>query len=521
MINKKKKKNLDAKLAMYSLTAIGVIAMSEDATSQIFYTDVHEDMQMGDTSSFIFDIDEDKFHDLMVFQAFSATAQMVMAQRAKDTEILGKSAGDYMYPLALDANFQLDTINNDWRIRDFGTMNFQGSGAYGYWQGVTDKYIGLKLKINGKPHFGWARLDVAKNAKSFIVKDYAFEFTPGKPIKTGEGMNTYAVTALSAESINNGTALKVKFNKALDESKISSYRVFFKSANDTNRFTPQLALNLSPSRYINITKTGNNPEFTVDGSKMDIQGFNLKSGTYYQVYVLSMPDGVNAVDPILSTNNKYYSFEVESSPAGKPQVKDIGNQGNGLDVEVQFNKAADELKVGFYKVIICKSAKAAAFTIEDAKKLNPARFMDVPKTGFDLKVVLTSTFEDADGEKIKNGIKYKALVLSVADGVKSSKNILASPSDEFELVNTSDINEYSDDNSLKFSINNTNIIIHSEKLFNTATVEIMSLNGKICDRKTFAQTSVIELFESSLPSGIYLLMLNLDGKVYYKKIHLY
>jgi|GEM_PF-810079 len=510
-------KSFEKKLMAYSASALGIIASTQNADAQILYTDLHEDRQFGDTASFIFDLNYDNFHDLMIFQAFSANAQLILLQRAHDTEILGQSQGNYMYPLALSANYQLDTINKNWKIRDIGTMNFQGANAYGNWQGVTDKYVGIKIKIKGKPHFGWARLDVAQNAKSFIVKDYAFEFTPYKPIKTGEGMNTYGITAITGESANNGKAIKIRFNKAFDESKVSSYRIFFKKETDTSQFTPQMALNLSPSRYIIRNKTGNNHEFFVDGTNVDISGNAMKSGVNYQVWVLSMPDGVIAVDPILSTNKKYFSFEDEAGPAGKPMASDIANNGNGLDVEVRFTKADDESKIAVYKVIVCKSDKAAALTVEDAKKLKPTRTTDVSKTGSDLTVVLTAAIEDSDGEKIKNNVKYKVVVVSVADGVKASKNKISQPSDEFELINTSGI-KANDDQNFSIFQQSGKIKIVLNKSIGNSYFELISQQGQIVLKKQFNESENIEFETNDLPEGVYFFRIRNDHNLFSGKL---
>jgi len=35
-----------------------------------------------------------------------------------------------------------------------------GGGQSGQWLNVTDRYLGLKFKIDGKTHYGWARLSV-------------------------------------------------------------------------------------------------------------------------------------------------------------------------------------------------------------------------------------------------------------------------------------------------------------------------------------------------------------------------
>lgn len=54
-------------------------------------------------------------------------------------------------------------------------------------KGVKNRYLGLKFKIKGKFHFGWARLTVAteKNRFTATLTGYAYETIPGKAIIAG------------------------------------------------------------------------------------------------------------------------------------------------------------------------------------------------------------------------------------------------------------------------------------------------------------------------------------------------
>jgi hypothetical protein len=42
--------------------------------------------------------------------------------------------------------------------------------------------MGLRFKISGQTHYGWVRLDVAGDAKSAVIKDYAYNTTPDSGI---------------------------------------------------------------------------------------------------------------------------------------------------------------------------------------------------------------------------------------------------------------------------------------------------------------------------------------------------
>lgn len=59
----------------------------------------------------------------------------------------------------------------------------------GNWVNVTNDYVGLRFKIAGKTHYGWARLTVQITSRSVIkatLTGYAYETIPNKPIIAGK-----------------------------------------------------------------------------------------------------------------------------------------------------------------------------------------------------------------------------------------------------------------------------------------------------------------------------------------------
>ena len=65
---------------------------------------------------------------------------------------------------------------------------FCSGGPSGSWVNVNKRYLGLKIKISGKIHYGWARLNVTVKGSSIVASltGYAYETIPGKPIKAGQ-----------------------------------------------------------------------------------------------------------------------------------------------------------------------------------------------------------------------------------------------------------------------------------------------------------------------------------------------
>jgi hypothetical protein len=74
------------------------------------------------------------------------------------------------------------------------------SGGNGPWLDVRDRFAGFAFFIDGKEHFGWARLSV----NSFLfngtarIEGYAYETIPNKPIIAGDQGNTAESSAQSA-----------------------------------------------------------------------------------------------------------------------------------------------------------------------------------------------------------------------------------------------------------------------------------------------------------------------------------
>ena len=64
---------------------------------------------------------------------------------------------------------------------------------YGNWQNVKNHYLGLKFKINGQVHFGWARLTVKsfQDPNNYVARinvtlsGYAYESNPNQSIVAG------------------------------------------------------------------------------------------------------------------------------------------------------------------------------------------------------------------------------------------------------------------------------------------------------------------------------------------------
>jgi hypothetical protein len=62
-----------------------------------------------------------------------------------------------------------------------------GKSVFGLWVNVRGRYLGLKFRIKGKLHYGWARLNVscADYQCTGLLTGYAYETIPNKAIIAG------------------------------------------------------------------------------------------------------------------------------------------------------------------------------------------------------------------------------------------------------------------------------------------------------------------------------------------------
>jgi len=70
----------------------------------------------------------------------------------------------------------------------FGCNGDGSCSTQGEWSNVKNRYLGLKFQIDGKTHFGWARLsvDVVQKKITATLTGYAYETAPNKGIGAGQ-----------------------------------------------------------------------------------------------------------------------------------------------------------------------------------------------------------------------------------------------------------------------------------------------------------------------------------------------
>ena len=270
---------IESKLATYSMLAAGVLAFSSKANSQIVYTDVNPDETYStNLDTYMLDLNNDSVDDfgigLFLNAGDSSNIDAVILAAAAGNEALGHvSSTSYFQPFALNANDPINGSQANWKGTSIASgyfsmaLRYKGSTSnydYGYWFGTTDRFLALRIKVSGQWYYGWARLDVASDAKSFTIKSYAYNSTPGVGLLAGQQ-----------------TGMGIQDNLLSDVSVFSNQSTLFVKMGETYNGTIKLT-NMLGQEVRNFNITGNKMQFNVSDLEKGIYIVTIEtdSGIY-------------------------------------------------------------------------------------------------------------------------------------------------------------------------------------------------------------------------------------------------
>jgi hypothetical protein len=175
-------------LNMYAIAAgtagVSLFALAQPAAAKIVYTPANVTIGPRAVKRYHLDFNHDGITDVTI-RYFSQ--QTCLNQYIDEIPASGNGAEGKSDPLALSSGAPIGRSD-----RFYGGYGFMAGTChafgYGNWLGVTDRYLGLKFKIHGKIHFGWARMSVFGGPCGLCahLTGYAYETIPGKSIIAGK-----------------------------------------------------------------------------------------------------------------------------------------------------------------------------------------------------------------------------------------------------------------------------------------------------------------------------------------------
>jgi hypothetical protein len=191
-------------LNMYALAAtaggVGMLVVPQAVEAKIVYTSAH--MVIGRNSKIALDLNHDGKSDFNFKETFITTTSVGEAHSLILSVLPARKANEIWgmnhHASALPAGVPVGPKGRfSYAKKTMAVDQYQdgtgGSGTCGgLWNNVTHRYLGFKFSINGKTHFGWARLNVAcitqygNHQINGVLTGYAYETVANKPIITGK-----------------------------------------------------------------------------------------------------------------------------------------------------------------------------------------------------------------------------------------------------------------------------------------------------------------------------------------------
>lgn len=226
-------KDLQKRLAKYTAAAAALVSAT-GANAQIVYTDVNPDFtHPGNETGVGLDMNNDTNFDFAIFSGDSTystgnrvryTVIAPYGTAAASNAIAGEAPSGYNYALALNSGDMIDNTLNWIAATNTMAYNVDSSNPYNEnWNGVTDKYLGLKFVSGGNTYYGWARMDVQAIGDVWTLKDYAYNSTANGSITAGQmaGINTMEMQSLLHFVNQSNNTVKVVVNGGLTEGAIT------------------------------------------------------------------------------------------------------------------------------------------------------------------------------------------------------------------------------------------------------------------------------------------------------------
>jgi len=196
------KSNLERSLLVYAGAAgaagAGVLALASPADARIVYTPA--DAKIGNGISIDPNHDGTVDFTLQILSGENGSsadfALVAYSSVAHQNGVVATPEGPFARALPSGAQIgpkrqftEDEAVLFDELIK-FGNSNTRFTYWTGPWakggQGVRNRYLGLKFKINGKDHFGWAKISTAPPFSGDVLKGYAYETKANKPIVAGD-----------------------------------------------------------------------------------------------------------------------------------------------------------------------------------------------------------------------------------------------------------------------------------------------------------------------------------------------
>jgi hypothetical protein len=205
--------SLQHQLNMYALAAsaagVSLLAVAQPSEAKIIYTKAHQ--VIGQNGVYELDLNHDGTIDFLIEQSSYA----LLAQEAFGNAVQGSVGYRWDFAAALNKGARIgrgqEFVHGRGEALVAFLENTSQSQTSGHWVNVKNGYLGLRFKIGGETHYGWARLSVyvvkGRGSQVFgILTGYAYETIPNKGIDAGHTDGTAEGSTAGRQALDSGTS---------------------------------------------------------------------------------------------------------------------------------------------------------------------------------------------------------------------------------------------------------------------------------------------------------------------------
>jgi hypothetical protein len=198
---------------MYAIAAgaagVGILTFAQPAEAKIVYTQANVRIGITGVRSYNLDLNNDGMTDVTIQWSYRPVSCPIgnhgFLQSINEKPAL-KNAIEGLPVVALSAGAVIGRNQVFAGIRQSMAWLTTGRcyGHGGNWWDATDRYLGVRFKIQGKNHFGWARLTVQRGRFGLqgTLTGYAYETIVGKSIIAGKTHGRADDSTLNPDSAN-------------------------------------------------------------------------------------------------------------------------------------------------------------------------------------------------------------------------------------------------------------------------------------------------------------------------------
>jgi hypothetical protein len=206
--------SLHRQLNAYALAAgaagVSLLALTQPAEAKVIYTKIHQ--VIGPNGIYALDFNHDGTIDLLIERVSGGTAYGESGSNALFVkQALGNAvAGSKVNSASYHTSYLASALSRGARIGpgagfilpaalmfSFRARRGSSGGTFGRWKNLTNRFLGVRFKIDGKTHYGWARMTVQESGYQIYstLTGYAYETIPNKAIRAGQTSQADDLTA--------------------------------------------------------------------------------------------------------------------------------------------------------------------------------------------------------------------------------------------------------------------------------------------------------------------------------------